>query len=156
MDKLDRLILNAIEDNFPLNPRPYDILAKKLKITKELLWKRVKKLYKTGVIRRIGVSLDSRKFGFKSTLAAISIPAKKVKKASKIIAQFPEITHSYLRRDVFNIWFTIIAADNKRITYILNQIQSQLSLEDSQILNLPAKRIFKLDARFSGNKKQTR
>lgn len=148
MDKLDSLILKALQDNFPLSPNPYDILAKRLKISREILWERVKKLYKEGVIRRIGVSLDSRKFGFKSTLAAVSVPAKLVKKASKVIAQFPEVTHSYLRKDVFNIWFTIIARDDKRLKYILKKIQSQLSLEDSQILNLPAKRIFKLDARF--------
>jgi hypothetical protein len=55
-----------------------------------------------------------------------------------------------LRNDQFNIWFTIIASDNERIGQILEQIRSALSLNDSQVLNLPVKRLFKLDARFSG------
>jgi len=58
------------------------------------------------------------------------------------------VTHSYLRRDDFNIWFTIIADDEEKIKYILEQIRSALSLKSSQVLNLPMKRIFKLDARF--------
>jgi len=101
-----------------------------------------------GVIRRIGASLDSRKFGFYSTLAAVSVEANLVDKAAEVIGRFPEVTHSYLRRDDFNIWFTIIAADEDKIEYILERIRSALSLKSSQVLNLPMKRLFKLDARF--------
>jgi hypothetical protein len=58
------------------------------------------------------------------------------------------VTHSYLRNDVYNIWFTLIAIDNDRIKNILEQIRESLSLEKSKVLNLPMKRLFKLDARF--------
>ncbi|UCF14663.1 MAG: hypothetical protein JSW59_14710, partial [Phycisphaerales bacterium] len=61
---------------------------------------------------------------------------------------FSEVTHSYLRNDNFNIWFTIIAADDERIQQILDEIRSIMSLNRSQILNLPMKRLFKLDTRF--------
>jgi DNA-binding Lrp family transcriptional regulator len=149
MDELDGRILKALQDEFPLDDMPYDILARNLQITTDELWERIQQMIKDGLIRRIGVSLDSKKIGFSSTLAAVSVPSNQVEKASEIIAGFPEVTHSYLRRDEFNIWFTIIALDNKRIDNILKQIQSQLSLKDSQVLNLPAKRFFKLDARFS-------
>jgi len=101
------------------------------------------------VIRRIGASIDSYKFGFCSTLAAVSVPPAAVERAAEIIGRFHEVTHSYLRSDDFNIWFTIIAPDNSRIDDILNQIRCSLSLEDSQVLNLPLKRMFKLDARFN-------
>ena len=102
-----------------------------------------------GMIRRIGASLDSRKLGFSSTLAAVNVKADLVERASEVIDQFPEVTHSYLRRDHFNIWFTIIAVDNERIEYILKEIRFSLPLEKSQVLNLPVKRLFKLDVRFN-------
>jgi len=101
-----------------------------------------------GVVRRIGASLDSRKLGFCSTLAAASCKADIIQQAAKIIGQFPEVTHSYLRNDNFNIWFTLIAVDKERIERILEQIRTSLSLERSQILNLPMKCLFKLNARF--------
>ena len=148
MDELDRRILKALQDDFPLKEKPYEILADKLGIPPEELWNRVEELIGKGMIRRIGASLDSRKLGFCSTLAAVSVEPGLVEQAAEIIGQFPEVTHSYLRRDHFNIWFTIIAVDDKRIEHILEQIRSSLSIEDSHILNLSVKRLFKLDARF--------
>jgi len=68
--------------------------------------------------------------------------------AAEIIGRFYEVTHSYLRNDVFNIWFTLIAIDDNRIENILEQIRKSLFLERSNVLNLPMTRLFKLDARF--------
>ena len=101
-----------------------------------------------GVIRRMGTSLDSRKLGYSSTLAAISVPAERVDEAAQVVGKYPEVTHSYLRNDQFNIWFTVIAADSRRIANILEEIRSALSLERAAVLNLPMTKLFKLDARF--------
>lgn len=149
MDKRDCQILEALQNHFPLTERPYEIIADKLNISIDLLWTRLEKLISDGVIRRIGASLDSRKLGFCSTLAAVSVEPDIVDKATKIIGDFVEVTHSYLRNGHFNIWFTLIAVDNARIEYILEQIRSSLSLDSSQVLNLPVKQLFKLDARFN-------
>jgi DNA-binding Lrp family transcriptional regulator len=148
MDELDWRILQALQNDFPLSAKPYEIISRKLQIPCEQLWNRVQKLMAKGVIRRIGVSLDSRKLGFCSTLAAVSIEPNLVDKATEIIGQFPEVTHSYLRKDDFNIWFTIIATDEERLVEILKEIRTALSIDTSDILNLPVKRLFKLDARF--------
>ncbi len=149
MDKLDYEILEALQKDFPLAESPYEIIADKLEIPIKQLWGRIEKLTSAGVIRRIGASLDSRKFGFCSTLAAISVGSELVEKAAEIIDGFAEATHSYLRKDHFNIWFTLIAADNKRIEQILEQVRSSLSLESSQVLNLPVKCLYKLNAHFN-------
>jgi DNA-binding Lrp family transcriptional regulator len=148
MDKLNRRILRELQDDFPLEEKPYEIVANRLKISTEEIWKRIEQMLDEGVIRRIGASIDSRKLGFSSTLAAVSVEPECVDRAAEIIGRFHEVTHSYLRNDSFNIWFTIIAVDEKRVEEILKQIRESLSLEESKILNLPVKRLFKLDARF--------
>jgi DNA-binding Lrp family transcriptional regulator len=148
MDELDWRILQALQNDFPLSAKPYEIIARKLQIPCEQLWNRVQKLMAKGVIRRIGASLDSHKLGFCSTLAAVSVEPNLVDKAAEIIGRFPEVTHSYLRKDDFNIWFTIIATDEERLVEILKEISTALSIDSSNILNLPVKRLFKLDARF--------
>ncbi len=152
MDELDHRILEALQDDFPLSERPYEILAEKLVIGCDELWQRIERLLDLGVIRRIGASLDPRKLGYCSTLAAVSVKADNVEQAAEIVGRYPEVTHSYLRDDEFNIWFTIIAKDDRHIESILEQIRSALALESSQVLNLPAKQTFKLDARFRGFK----
>jgi DNA-binding Lrp family transcriptional regulator len=148
MDQLNRRILQELQDNFPIEANPYKIVANRLHISRGELWERVQQMLDEGVIRRIGASIDSRKLGFSSTLAAVSVEPECVDRAAKIIGAFHEVTHSYLRNDTFNIWFTIIAVDEQRIEEILDLIRDSLSLEKSKILNLPVKRLFKLDARF--------
>ena len=148
MNKIDGQILQELQDNFPLSEKPYEVIAKKLQIPKEELWDRVQAMLDKGIIRRMGASFDSNKLGFRSTLAAVSVDPRLVDRASEIIGRFCEVTHSYLRNDVFNIWFTLIAIDDSRIEKILEQIRKSLSLDRSNVLNLPMKRLFKLDARF--------
>jgi len=147
-DDLDRRILDALQHDFPLNERPFDVLAQRLGVDPDLLWKRVEALRERGVIRRLGASLDSRKLGFHSTLAAVRVRPGLVNRAAEAIGRHPEVTHNYLRDHEFNIWFTIIAADDERVDAVLREIREELSLEPSDVLNLPMKRLFKLDARF--------
>ena len=148
MDELDKRILDALQNEFPVSERPYEILAGKLGVPGDELWERVQELIEGGVIRRMGASLDSRKLGYSSTLAAVSVPPERVDEAAAVVGRYPEVTHSYLRDDEFNIWFTVIAYDNGRIEAILEEIRLALSLEPSAVLNLPVTRLFKLDARF--------
>jgi DNA-binding Lrp family transcriptional regulator len=149
MDELDCRILEALQNDFPLSEKPYEIIANRLQIPCDQLWDRTQRLIAEGVIRRIGASLDSRKLGFCSTLAAVCCKADIVEQAAEIIGRFHEVTHSYLRNDNFNIWFTIIATDKEKIEHILEHIRISLSLESSQVLNLPIKHLFKLNARFN-------
>jgi DNA-binding Lrp family transcriptional regulator len=148
MDDLDRRILDALQHDFPLRERPFDLLAQRLGVDPDLLWERVEAMRHSGVIRRLGASLDSRKLGFRSTLAGVRVRPDLVGQAADAVGRHPEVTHSYLRDHEFNIWFTIIAPDDEKVDAILREIRAELSLEPSDVLILPMNRLFKLDARF--------
>ena len=153
MDELDRKILDTLQDDFPIAQKPYDIIADKLGIETDQLWNRVETMLQNGLIRRVGISVDSRKIGCSSTLAAVKVTDEQVDAAAKAIGSWTEVTHSYQRDGEFNIWFTIIAPDEQRIEYILEQVRSKLGLENDDMLNAPVKKLFKLDARFRTTKK---
>jgi len=148
VDELDRRIIQKLQDNFPLEPNPYDILAATIGINADELWQRVCTLVESGVIRRIGFSIDSQKMGYSSTLAAVRVAPERVEEASEVIAAYPQVTHSYLRDDVFNIWFTVIAQDRDCVSALLEEIRIKLGLSNDDIMNLPVQKLFKLDARF--------
>lgn len=148
MDDLDRTIIIKLQENFPLAANPYEILAEELGLSVDALWQRIIDLVESGMIRRIGFSIDSRKIGYSSTLAAIRVPKERIQEASDVIQAYPQITHSYLRDDGFNIWFTVIAEDSEAISGILEKIRSKLGLPIEAVMNLPVKKLFKLDARF--------
>ena len=152
MDQLDRQIITQLQMDFPIAPDPYRIIAERLDIDADTLLNRVKQLTASGTIRRIGVSIDSRKMGFCSTLSAIRVAEDQIDKACRAIESYPEITHSYLRNDEFNIWFTIIAVDQQRIRQVLEELRIKLEISPADVLDLPVKRLFKLDARFKPKK----
>ncbi len=73
VDELDYRILETLQNDFPLSERPYEVISDELKIPCEQLLDRLQLLMADGMVRRFGVSFDSRKFGRRSILAAISI-----------------------------------------------------------------------------------
>lgn len=152
MDELDRKIIGALQNDFPLREKPYEVIAEKVGAGVDEVFERVNALLDMGAIRRMGASLDSRKLGYSSTLAAVRVSEDAVEKASGVISEYPEVTHSYLRKNEFNVWFTLIAVDEARIVTILEEIREKISIGFEDVLNLPVLRLFKLDARFKAQK----
>ncbi|MFC1653123.1 Lrp/AsnC family transcriptional regulator [Planctomycetota bacterium] len=152
MDQLDKQILDVLQMDFPLAPRPYAVIAERLNLTEEAVWQRVQDLMSQGIIRRLGASLDSRKLGYQSTLVGIRVPAPVFEQAVQMLDAYPEVTHCYQRQNEYNIWFTLIAPSQERIAEILAEIQQALALTEQDILNAPVERLFKLDARFRASR----
>lgn len=149
MDKEDSRILQELQYDFPISERPFEVTANKLHNSDAEAFERVQRIPDEGVIRRKGAGFDPNKLIFRSTLAAVSIGPEVVDRTAETIGKLPEVTYSYPRNNAFNIRFTIIAINEKRIEEIHEQIRACLYLDKSQILNLPEKRLFKPDARFS-------
>ena len=148
MDDLDRKIIKELQENFPLEVHPYEIIADHLGISVDQLWLRVQDLAQSGVIRRMGFSIDSRRIGYSSTLTGIRVSQDRVDEASELIASYPQITHSYLRADEYNIWFTVIADSRESVLDVLEEIRQKLELSPDDVMDLPVEKLFKLDARF--------
>ena len=148
MDDLDRKIIKELQENFPLEVHPYEIIADHLGISVDQLWLRVQDLAQSGVIRRMGFSIDSRRIGYSSTLTGIRVSQDRVDEASELIASYPQITHSYLRADEYNIWFTVMADSRESVLDVLEEIRQKLELSPDDVMDLPVEKLFKLDARF--------
>ena len=147
IDKLDRLILNEIQRNFPVTHRPFLVLSRKLKMREKEVMERVQKLKDLGIIRRIGASFSARAVGFSSTLCAAKVPEERIEEFVAVVNTYPGVTHNYEREGDYNIWFTLIAHSKKRIDQILAEISRKTGVKD--ILNLPALKTFKIAVDFN-------
>lgn len=146
MEKIDKLILNKIQTDFPITERPYKAIADELGITEEEALSSVRKLKEKGIIRRIGASFDSRKLGYTSTLVSAKVPAEKIEEMVAVINKYPGITHNYLRENVYNIWFTLIAPSKDAVEGILKRISEKTGVKE--IRSLPAVKFFKVRVNF--------
>lgn len=146
MDAIDKKILNIIQTRFPIEPEPYKVVGEQIGLSEDEVLARVKILKEKGIIRRIGAVFDLGKLGFASTLCAARVPEDKIKKFVEVVNSYPGVTHNYRRNHEYNIWFTFIAPTMDDIEKSLRDISYKTGITD--ILNMPAKRKFKVDASF--------
>jgi DNA-binding Lrp family transcriptional regulator len=146
IDDIDRAILNRIQSDFPMTPRPYQTIGRQLELSEEEILKRVRRLKKAGIIRRIGGNFTPHALGFVSTLCAAKVPPDKISRFAKIVNRYPGVTHNYRRENTYNVWFTFIASSMDEIESNLKEIATESGV--TNILNLPATDVFKIKAEF--------
>ena len=146
MDEIDKNILNEIQSDFPIAPRPYQELGRRLDLSEFDVIERVKRLKEEGIIRRIGGNFNSSRLNFTSTLCAAKVPEEKLDHFVKVVNRYPGVTHNYLRNYIYNIWFTFIAQDMAYIDNALEEISEETGV--TEILNLPAVKMYKIKVDF--------
>lgn len=146
VDETDRKLLNIIQTDFPLSPRPFQELALKLNISEEEVLRRIRALKERGIIRRIGGSFDSRKLGFFSTLCAAKVPPERLERFNEVINSHPGVTHNYQRNHDYNVWFTFIGESEEKVEETLREMAERAGIEE--IVSLPARRTFKIKVKF--------
>jgi DNA-binding Lrp family transcriptional regulator len=142
MDKIDEKLLNLMQNEIPIDKRPFKLLGEKLLITEKEVLRRINNLKKQGLIRRIGGIFNSRKIGYTSTLCAAKVPEDKIEEIALCINGYEEVTHNYLREDEYNMWFTIITYSEERLSSIIQEIKDKTNLAD--IISLPSIKLFKV------------
>lgn len=142
MDTIDKKLLNLMQNEIPIDKRPFKVLGKKLMLTENEVLKRVNKLKSDGIIRRIGGIFNSRKMGYASTLCAAKVPENKIEDVAECINEYYEVTHNYIREDEYNMWFTIITHSEERLNNIIKEIKEKTSLND--VISLPSVKLFKV------------
>ncbi|WP_022852818.1 Lrp/AsnC family transcriptional regulator [Thermodesulfatator atlanticus] len=145
LDELDKKLLEIIQDDFPLVSEPFREIGARVGISQEETLARLKKLKEQGILRHFGASIDSLRLGFVTTLCAVKAPQEEREAIAQKIAAHPEVTHCYLRKHPYNIWFTLVAKDWEAIERILKEIARETGLIPR---HFPAEKMFKLKAVF--------
>ena len=70
-DGHDRVLLNALEDGLPLDPRPYAVLAQRLGFAESDVIDRLQRLIEGGVVSRFGLVVKHRSLGYRANAMAV-------------------------------------------------------------------------------------
>src|SRR4051812_18006180 len=104
---LDRELLNAVQWDFPLDPRPYAVLAERLGISEPAVRERVASVKQAGVLRQLSAIFDTRALGYGSSLVAAKIDPDRIDDAAAVVSAHPGVSHNYKRNHPYNLWYTI-------------------------------------------------
>ncbi len=144
LDDLDRKVLNLMQGQFPLAPRPYAAVAEKAEVTEAEVMARVQRLLDDRIIRQVTPIDDTRAFGYGSMLVAAKVDAEHPWRAATIINSHPGVSHNYLRNHEFNMWFTIAVEEDSALGLqgTLDVLQELTGAES--IRQLPTLKLFKI------------
>ena len=145
LDIVDKRLLDIIQTDFPLAPRPYAVLGEALGISEEEALARVSSMREKKVIRRLGANFQSNRLGFRSTLCGASVPQEKLDSFIDSVNALPGVTHNYLRSHKFNVWFTLIAPSWEAICSTIRDLEEKTGVS---IMNLPATKLYKIRVDF--------
>jgi DNA-binding Lrp family transcriptional regulator len=152
LNQNDKKVLAFLQRNLPIVSRPFSELAKRLNLSEENLLAKIKKFLSEKNISRIGPVFDSRRLGYKSTLITVKVPQKKLEQIIPVINHLKGVTHNYLREDEYNLWFTLTAPSETVLQKTIAQLKERTGIKD--LLNLKAKKMFKIDTSFAVSSKE--
>jgi siroheme decarboxylase len=146
LDDLDRAILNRIQAEVPLVPRPFAALGRDFGLTENQMIARVQRMWDQGVIRRLGPIINYPAWEMSGVLVAAKLDEANLDAAKTAVAAHPEITHAYLREHEWNLWFTVIAENETARDAIIDRVTEVAGLKD--VRKLPKLKGFKLGVKF--------
>ena len=145
LTKLQGQLCNLLQKGLPICSNPFAQIAKEMGCDEDTVLKQTNELKKTGVIRRITAIINHRTLGMAGTLVAAHIPQDNLLEVAEAVNAIENVSHNYLRKHYYNLWFTLQAKSDKRIEEILLNLSARFKID---FYSLPTERIFKLDVRF--------
>ncbi|URZ15144.1 siroheme decarboxylase subunit beta [Clostridium felsineum] len=113
----DLEIIKVLQQDIPLECKPYEKMAIKLGISEKQLIEKIKEFKQKGILRRYGAVLKHTSVGFKvNVLVAWEVTEEKIEDAAKIMIKFKEVSHCY-KRMTYDDWkynmYTMIHGESK-------------------------------------------
>jgi DNA-binding Lrp family transcriptional regulator len=145
LDATDKQLLNLLQSEFPLDPRPFARVAAQAGLGEDEVMRRTQWLLDERIIREITPIFDTAALGYESMLVAAKVDAEYPHRAAAVINEHPGVSHNYLRNHAFNLWFTIAVPPDSRLGLdgTLAVLKERAGAES--IRQLPTIKMFKIN-----------
>ncbi|MEX0344153.1 MAG: Lrp/AsnC family transcriptional regulator [Rhizobiaceae bacterium] len=128
LDTIDRMIINTLQDDFPLTPKPYADAAMAIGIAEHDLLDRLGRMMREGIITRFGPFLDAAAMGGAFCLCALTAPKERYDEIAQMVNGFPEVAHNYARDHTLNMWFVLATETEAGIATTADAIEAETGL----------------------------
>ena len=109
--------IRELQEDLPMNSRPFDGMAQRLGVTNQELFDIAREFEERGIMRRFSAVLHHRKAGFKANgMGVWKVPPDRAEEVGKRMSAHPAVTHCY-ERPTFPDWpythFTMLHATSR-------------------------------------------
>ena len=139
IDPRDKLVIRALQDDFPLCEEPFKVLAERIGMSEEEFIERVKALSSEKKIRKMGAVLRHREAGFvANALCAWNVPPERLDETAATMIKHPAVSHCYDRNTApdwnYNLYTMIHAKSREECERIIAELAAECGLDRFQIL----------------------
>jgi siroheme decarboxylase len=106
-DDTDRLLINALQGDFPLTQTPFADVGAALGLSEAEVITRVQAMLDDRVLTRFGPMFQIERMGGAFCLAAMAVPEASWGEVVEAVNAFPEVAHNYRREHALNMWFVL-------------------------------------------------
>ena len=125
LSDLDRELLNAVQWDFPLDARPFAVLAERLGISEPEVRDRIGAVKQLGILRQLSAIFDTRALGYGSSLVAAKVDPDRIDDAAEAINGHPGVSHNYKRNHPYNLWYTVAVPPNESLDAHIDALHQQ-------------------------------
>ena len=139
LDDFDIEFVREMQEDLPLESRPFDGMADRLSISVDELFAKSDEMVERRLMRRYAAVLHHRRAGFSANAMAVwNVPEERSVDVGLAMAKHPAVTHCY-ERPRYDDWrfshFTMIhAVTRDECEHIAEKIAAETGLDDYQLL----------------------
>ncbi len=146
LEDLDRELLNAVQWDFPLDPRPFGELGARLGIDEATVRQRLQRVKDAGVLRQLSAIFDTRALGYGSSLVAAQIDPDRIDEAAEPVSSHPGVSHNYKRNHRYNLWYTIAVPPSEDLADHVDALHAESGAIVTR--RLPTLKLFKIGVKL--------
>jgi DNA-binding Lrp family transcriptional regulator len=138
---IDRAVINALQQDLPLEEKPFDLLSAGISMEADMFLWYCRGLLRRGIMRRFSASINHNKLGYAANVMACwKVPPDMVDSAGNRVASFPEVSHCY-ERQTSSLWpynlFSMVHADEKEnCMAVIDKISIEAGLDRNAMVLL--------------------
>jgi len=140
------LLLNRVQKDIPIVPRPFRLLAEEVGLTEAEALEILRGEKSRGVLRQISAIFDTRTLGYQSSLVAVRADPDKLDEVAAVINAHPGVSHNYRRNHDFNLWYTIAVPPESDLEAHVQKLHDLSGAELTRLM--PTLHLFKIGVEF--------
>lgn len=144
-DDTDRLLINALQGEFPLTETPFADIGASLGLSETEVIGRLESLLEDRVLTRFGPMFQIERMGGAFCLAAMAVPEADWDRVVDQVNAFSEVAHNYRREHALNMWFVLATATPEGIAEAGQRIEAATGIE---VLLFPKEREYFVEMRL--------
>lgn len=129
LDRLDKLLINRLQDGLDFVEEPYRAIAHEFGISQPELFDRLQRLLDAGILSRFGPMFDADKMAGRFCLCAMDVPEDRFDAVTEAVNRHEEVAHNYKRGHKLNMWFVIGSDRVEAIEEVAKRIEDETGLD---------------------------